>query len=254
MAALFAFAWVGSAYALLPLAWRHYEYQRGLDGHAMVTRTSQGIPGDPINFGLVGSEADIACAFEAAGWSPADPVTLATSLRIVGSVVLKRPYPDAPVSALFYAGRREDLAFQKPAGNSADTRHHIRLWKVLEDGDEHRPVWLGSDSFDRGVGVSHYTLQITHHIDADIDAERDALGADLSEAGVVDDIYFVTGVGVTINGRNGGGDRYFTDGEALMARLSADCGSGAKKAPTILPDPPVVAGKNAVWRALCKWF
>ena len=253
-AALFAFAWAGVAYAALPLAWRHYEHQRALDGAPMLTRTPLGIPGDPLNFGLVGSEADIVCAFEAAGWSPADPVTLATSLKIVGSVVLDRAYPDAPVSSLLYKGKREDLAFQKAEGKSADRRHHVRLWKALDAGDEGRPVWLGAASFDRGVGLSHYTFQVTHHIDPDLDAERDKLGADLSDAGVVDEVYFVTGIGVTVNGRNGGGDRYFTDGEVLMARLAPDCGSGRSATPKVLPNPPLVEGKNAVWRAIRKWL
>jgi hypothetical protein len=37
------------AYFLLPLTWRHYERQKGLDGLPMVTRTGDDIPGDPIN-------------------------------------------------------------------------------------------------------------------------------------------------------------------------------------------------------------
>lgn len=58
----------------------------------------------------------------------ADPITLRSSLEISGSVLLDRPYPGAPVSPLYYDGRREELAFEKPVGNSADKRHHIRLW------------------------------------------------------------------------------------------------------------------------------
>ena len=73
---------------------------------------------------------------QAAGWYPADPVTLRSSIEIVGSVLLDRPYRDAPVSPLFYLGRREDLAFEKPIGNSADHRHHVRFWKVLDQGEE----------------------------------------------------------------------------------------------------------------------
>jgi hypothetical protein len=41
----------------------------------------------------------------AAGWYPADPVTLKSSLEIVASVALDRPYNRAPVSPLLYAGR-----------------------------------------------------------------------------------------------------------------------------------------------------
>ncbi len=68
----------------------------------------------------------------AAGWYPADPITLKSSIEIVGSVLLDRPYRDAPVSNLYYLGRREDLAYEKPIGASADRRNHVRYWKVLE--------------------------------------------------------------------------------------------------------------------------
>ena len=34
--------------------WTHHEHQKGLAGLEMVTRTAQGIPGDPINVGLIG--------------------------------------------------------------------------------------------------------------------------------------------------------------------------------------------------------
>ena len=112
-----------TAYVVLPRAWTHYEHQKGLAGLMMVTRTSQDIPGDPINVGLVGTRDDVLCAMHAAGWYPADPITFRSSVEIAGSVVLRRPYQDAPVSNLYYDGRRQDLAFEKPVGKSADQRH-----------------------------------------------------------------------------------------------------------------------------------
>ena len=189
----------------------------------MVTLTAQGIPGDPINIGLVGDDKDVLCAMAAAGWYPADRVTLKSSIEIVGSVLLDRPYRDAPVSNLYYLKRREDLAFEKPDGNSADHRHHVRFWKALDVGQEKRPVWLGAVTFDRSVGVSRYTGAITHHIGADIDAERKLLTDDLEAAGMVDAKYQVTGIGPTVDGRNGGGDLYYTDGEVWMLRLVQAC-------------------------------
>ncbi|MGB7689720.1 MAG: LssY C-terminal domain-containing protein, partial [Pseudolabrys sp.] len=122
------------AYIILPLIWTHYEHQKGLAGLPMVTRTGQDIPGDPINVGLVGTKADVLCAMHAADWYPADPITFRSSVEIVGSVILRRPYRDAPVSPLFYEGRREDLAFEKPVGDSADRRNHVRFWEVLKAG------------------------------------------------------------------------------------------------------------------------
>ena len=122
------------AYIALPLLWTHHEHQKGLAGLDMVTRTGQGIPGDPINVGLIGEASDILCAMHTAGWYPADPITLKSSIEIVGSVLLDRPYKDAPVSNLYYLGRREDLAFEKPIGASADRRNHGDVCRGLAQG------------------------------------------------------------------------------------------------------------------------
>src|SRR6202051_4330098 len=110
------------AYIVLPLTWRHYEHQHALEGLSMVPPPSAGIPGDPINVGMVGSREDVLCAMNAAAWYPADPITLRSSVEIVGSVLLDRPYLQAPVSHLYYDNRRQDLAFEKPVGKSADRR------------------------------------------------------------------------------------------------------------------------------------
>lgn len=237
------------AYVVLPAAWTHYEHQKGLAGRPMVTQTAQGIPGDALNVGLVGSREDVIRAMHDAGWYPADPVTLKTSLEIIGSVVFDRSYKTAPVSPLYHDGRKEDLAFEKPDGKSADRRHHVRFWLVLQKGEEGRPVWLGAVTFDRGVGLSRYTGQVTHHIAPDIDAERDGLIAGLIKAGMVTAIYHVTGVGPTLNGRNGEGDSYYTDGEIWIARLVVD-GRKIDTPPDTLDSPMLVQWKDALWRGI----
>jgi hypothetical protein len=241
--------YIGLAYVFLPTLWRYHERQKGLDALPMTTVTSFGIPGDALNVGLEGSEADVVCAMEAAGWSPADPVTLASSLKITGSVLFDRPYRQAPVSPLFYQGRREDLAFEKAAGRSADTRHHIRLWKALEAGEDGLPVWLGSATFDRGVGINRYTGQITHHIAPDIDAERDLVSSDLAAAGKVDATYETSGVEPSLTLRNGGGDFYYTDGEISFSKLTPGCDKHNAQ-PAILPTRPVVETRGWIWRHL----
>jgi hypothetical protein len=237
------------AYLALPALWTHYEHQNGLAKLPMVTRTAQGIPGDPINIGMVGDEKDVLCAMQAAGWYAADPVTLRSSIEIAGSVLLDRPYRDAPVSPLFYLDRREDLAFEKPVGNSADHRHHVRFWKVLDQGQEQRPVWLGAVTYDRSVGVSRYTGAITHHIGADIDAERKLLAGELESAGMVEARYQVTGIGPTVNGRNGGGDLYYTDGEVWILRLVRACHKRTGPA-SIIPSPSATEIKDQIWHGI----
>ncbi|MCK0209215.1 LssY C-terminal domain-containing protein [Starkeya koreensis] len=246
---LVVLAWAGLAYILLPRLWTHHERQPGIAHLPMVTQTKQGIPGDPIDVGLVGTRDDVVRAMIAAGWTPADPVTLKSSIEIVGSVLLRRPDPKAPVSPLYYDGRVEDLAFEKEIGRSADRRDHVRFWKVLDAGEEGAPVWLGSATYDKGVGLSHYTGAVTHHIGPDVDAVRDLLVDDLKAAGMVRTLYQVTGVGPTLFGRNGGGDRYYTDGEVWLARLTVN---GEKNAnpPTIVSPPPAVLMKDNLWRQI----
>lgn len=249
LALVFLIAYGALAYLLLPALWTHYKHQKGLASLPMVTRTAQDIPGDPINVGLIGDQKDVVCSMHAAGWFPADPITLRSSIEIVGSVLLDRPYRDAPVSNLYYLGRREDLAFEKPAGRSADRRNHVRFWKVLDNGEERRPVWLGSATMDRGVGVSHYTGAVTHHIDADIDTERKTLTGDLEAAGMVTAKYQVTGIGPTLAGRNGGGDLYYTDGEVWILRLVEAC----RKSTTpvdILASPLATQIKDEIFRQI----
>lgn len=210
--AVLVVAWGATAYLAMPEFW--WLRDRGLTDRigSFLTTTPQGIPGDPINVGLVGPETEVVRAFAAAGWHPADALTLESAIGIGLSVVLDRPYEGAPVSTLIYEGRKQDLAFEKRDGVSPDRRHHVRFWRAgTADGDS-RPLWLGAASFDKGVGFSHDTGQITHHIAPDVDAERDLVISDLSAVNAVASVSEEPGIGETTTGRNGGGDPYFTDG------------------------------------------
>ena len=188
-----AAAYALAAYLLMPALWSRYEHQPGLAPRPLLTVT--GIPGDPLNVGLVGSREEVVGALAKAGWHAADPITFRSSLEIGVSEVLSRSYPGAPVSSLFYEGRRQDLAFEMPVGASPAARHHVRLWQVLPRGTEGRDLWLGAASFDRRVGLSHDTGQITHHIDPDLDAERTYFVRSLEAAGALSRTYLLPGAG-----------------------------------------------------------
>jgi hypothetical protein len=241
-------AWLLAAYVILPAVWRHYEHNPALQDAPKTTVTGQRIPGDPLNVGFLGSESQLVEALLRCGWDPADPVTLRSSLRIAGSVIRNRSYPQAPVSNLFLFGRKQDLAFEKEAGKNASRRHHVRFWKAPELGRDGIPLWIGAVTYDRSVGFSRTTGQITHHIGPDVDAERDALIADLRKGGRLAQLFQVTGVGATFLGRNGGGDPYYTDGELTIGLLAAD---GARDTePDRLENPPAVRVKEQLWSAI----
>jgi hypothetical protein len=175
-------------------------------------------------------------------------VTLRTSVRIARSVLFDRPYEDAPISNLFVFGRRQDLAFEKSVGQNARRRHHVRFWKSVELGRAGVPLWIGAATFDRSVGFSHRTGQITHHIEPDIDAERNGLIDDLRNAGWLALLFQVTGVGATVLGHNGGGDRYYTDGELTVGVVAVS--EARSKSPELLGNPVSVQLKDQLWSAI----
>jgi hypothetical protein len=208
-----------TAYVILPLAWkRDVARHPALFNAPRITHTANGIPGDPVNLALLGSETDVIRSMRATKWYPADPITLRSSLRIAWDSVLRDPDDDAPVSTLLLFGRKQDLAFEQPVGDSPRQRHHVRFWHWdrLEDG---REVWFGAATYDEKVGFSHTTGQITHHIGPDIDAERDRILWQLQQAGLTQEAYWMPGFHTNLNGKNGGGDPWHTDGRLGVAVL-----------------------------------
>ena len=206
------------AYVIMPLAWkRDVRRHPQLFDAPRITHTSDGIAGDPVNVALLGSEADVIHAMIAAKWDPADPLTFRSSVRIAVDSVFRRPDEDAPVSTLELFGRKQDLAFEQAVGDSPRQRHHVRFWHWdrLYDG---REVWLGAITFDERVGLSHTTGQVTHHIGPDLDAERDRLIAGLQQAGVTEKVFSLDGF-QQLQGKNGGGDPWHTDGRLEIAVL-----------------------------------
>ena len=92
-----------TAYVFLPLHWRRYEKRHPWLGDAPgLTHTKNGIPGDPLNVAIIGTEAELRRIMLDAQWRPADPLSLRSDLRIAADSVLERPYDDAPVSNLFF--------------------------------------------------------------------------------------------------------------------------------------------------------
>jgi hypothetical protein len=208
-----------TAYVVLPLAWRtDIRRHPDLAGSPDITHTASGIPGDPLNIGLVGSEADVIRAMTAAKWYPADPITFLSSVRIAADSVFRRPDDEAPVSNLYLYGRKQDLAFEQPVGDSPRQRHHVRFWRS-DKVDGGRPLWFGSATFDERVGLSHTTGEVTHHIGPDVDAERDRIVDELRKAGEVQEVYWEDHFHRQLTGKNGGGDPWHTDGRLAVAML-----------------------------------
>jgi hypothetical protein len=207
---------------LAPFAWNRFERLRpSFDDNPRITQTSDGHPGDPLNVSLIGTQEQIDRIMRAANWHAAAALGLESDLKIAADTVLSRPDDEAPVSKLFLFGRMEDLAFEQPVGNNPRKRHHVRFWKTAETAaPDGQPTWIGSASYDERVGLSHTTGQITHHIAPDVDAERDHLFENLKQTGQLSDEYTVDDFHQQREGRNGGGDRWFTDGKLRVGVIA----------------------------------
>lgn len=71
------------AYVVLPIGWwRYTRHHPGLDDVSGVTLTKDGMPGDPLNVALVVDEARVKAVMQAAGWDPADPLSLRSDVKI----------------------------------------------------------------------------------------------------------------------------------------------------------------------------
>jgi hypothetical protein len=211
-----------AAYFVMPLYWMRYtRYHPSFADIPGITHAADDIPGDPLNVALIGTETELKKIMLAAQWYPADPLTLRSRLEIAGAAVFEHPYDDAPVSNLFLWGRKEDLAFEQPVGDDPRQRHHVRFWRSDKRDPDGHPVWVGAAIFDERVGLSYTTGQITHHTAPDIDAERDKLFADLQRTGELSEEFFVDGFHRIRQGRNGGGDPWFTDGRLEIGVIRA---------------------------------
>lgn len=261
--------WAVLAYIALPRLHQVLTWLYVPDYFIGRTRTTDGLLGDPVNLALLGDEEDLHEAMTAAGWVRADPITPASSWRIVVASVLRRSYPQAPVSPLVLFGRTQDVAYQKEVAGNPAQRHHVRYWHTPEGWKlpgGRQVDWLAAATYDRAVGLSTFTFQVTHKIDANIDLERnyvvdDVLWACPSARNEVLADFFTS-----YHSTNGGGDRIMTDGDLHvldisevvlepsnsleLARSRAEEAEARRARPLQLLIALALIAVNAVWRGI----
>jgi hypothetical protein len=211
----FLVLWLFSAYLVLPRLNRFLSKLYLPDYFIGRTSTGDGLLGDPINMALYGNREELIAAMQKAGWNLADALNLKTSLRMIYAAVRGASYPTAPVSPLFLFNRKQSFAFEKDLDGNPRKRHHVRFWETppnwwLPGG--YQVQWLGAATFDEHVGLSLFTGQITHKIDANVDQERDFVLKSLNDAKSTENISMVAHFTTSYHSRNGGGDIIHTDG------------------------------------------
>jgi hypothetical protein len=211
------------AYLLVPQLWKMYARHRpSFDDNPRLTKTGDGHPGGPLNVALIGSEKQLRSIMAAAKWYEANPLGVRSDLKIAVDTVISRSYDEAPVSKLYLFGRKEDVAFEQIVDGNPRQRHHVRFWRTKKVTSDGRTIWVGAASYDERVGLSHTTGQITHHIAPDVDTERDHVLATLEKTNELTDTYEVKDFHKVLQGKNGGGDAWHTDGDLWVGVIAVN--------------------------------
>lgn len=223
MVGLFFVVWIIVAYLALPRLHRILSSIYVPNYFIGRTRTADGILSDPVNLAARGSEEQLHKVMDAAGWSLADDITPRSAWKMVTTVLRRKSYPNAPVSPAFLFGRKQDFAYQQEVDNNPNQRHHVRFWRcpkgwLLPGG--HRVDWLAAGTYDRSIGLSLFTFQLTHRIDEDTDIERDYIIQTVQDSVEPVRVAILKDFSSGYHSRNGGGDSIRTDGDLPILELS----------------------------------
>ncbi|WP_291050125.1 LssY C-terminal domain-containing protein [Herbiconiux sp.] len=247
--------WVVVAYLLLPRVHSILTLFYVPDYFIGRAKTREGLLGDPVNVAFRGTEQQIHTAMIRAGWHTADDMGLTSALRTVRGTLLKRSYPGAPVSRLYLFGNVQDFTYQQEVSGNPSKRHHVRFWRcpqgwLLPGG--HTADWLAAGTYDRSIGISFFTLQVTHRIDKETDKERDHIVATLIESNEQASVELIRNFSTGYHHVNGGGDAITTDGDLPVVDLreievETDVdGAAATLEPTVAPTPSAVFSETPI--------
>lgn len=183
---------------------------------------SQGNAGDRVNFLIVGSEAKVHRALDAAGWVQPDKSIKNAVLRGALESFSREAYVTMPISDLMLFGRTQDFGYaQADPIKVIASRHHFRLWRApfAADGTQ---LWAGAGTHDIGLEKDQRNGKLTHKIDPGVDGERDYIGQSLQQTGLVTKLDYMTPSNPVTEAHTATGGTFHSDGRTLVIYLQPD--------------------------------
>lgn len=181
-----------------------------------------GTEGDRVNFLIVGSEEQVRAVLAAAGWSAVDKTVKDTILRGALASLSRQAYTTLPMSELKMFGRSQDFAYaQGDPVRVVAARHHFRLWRApfTVDGNT---VWVGAGTHDIGFDKDQRNGKLTHRIDSNVDGERDYIGKNLEQTGMVSLLDYMTPKVVVKTAKTAHGEEFSSDGRTLVIYMHTE--------------------------------
>jgi hypothetical protein len=216
--------YVGDQPELPRVSFQMDEYERGDVETVMQdvpdrTTTRSGKDADLVNILFVGSQEQIAEAFDAAGWLPADPNSPRAFFKQSAAFLTFSNYSKMPISHQLLNGLPQDLTWQK-SFNSYGKREHLRMWSqpatVLGQS-----AWLSAYTRETSAALSVKNHKFIHHIDRNLDDGVNMLVRDLSLTGCVDSVHQLPRPQLNGTMVNSTGDDMRTDGNLTIVRLKS---------------------------------
>lgn len=184
-----------------------------------VTDASGGL-GDMVNFVLIGSQQQVLDAFAKGGWVQVDRTKGEAVAHAILSTLQKQSYLEMPMSELYLFGRPQDYGMARAEPISVvQTRHHLRIWKApfQINGQD---VWVGSATHDMGFEKDQRNGDVTHHIDPNVDDERDFVKSSLTDGGGVAASTYAMPSNPVKDAKTATGGSFHSDGRVVVMQLT----------------------------------
>jgi LssY C-terminus len=176
----------------------------------------EGREGDMVNLVFVAQTEDLQGAFKRAGWVKTDkwnPIFVWHLLRH------RTRDTQIPMARFYLFGRVQDYSYALPDPEAiVSRRHHLRIWKTdyTVDGT---PIWAGAATHDVAIEIAKRGRLINHRIDPAVDAERDFIGADLTDTSSVTSQEYLHCASPVFEAQTASGESYHSDSRILLLDL-----------------------------------
>ena len=176
------------------------------------TETLIGEKQEPVNFIFFAkNDRRLTSTLQQAGWILTDRADISSFIKAIKALIMKIPYPSAPISPSFWNTKIQDLSFAKVTGaNFLRNAHHVKIWRtnfLLKNGDN---IYVGMVNANDG-----FKWGIIPKIAPDLDAQRELLYQDLNRTGKIES-HLKEQLVKSLIGKNFVGDEFFTDGKAYI--------------------------------------
>lgn len=180
----------------------------------------QGNEGDVVNFAMLGTEDQVKDAFARSGWQTVDSSVQNAVVQGLLDTLQHKAYLTMPMSTLYLFGRPQDMSYARAdAIEVAAVRHHLRVWKSDQVIDG-KTLWVGSSTHDDGFEKDQRNGGVTHHIDPNIDQERDFIKQSFDASGSFSEAAYVTPLNPVSSAKTATGGEFHTDGRILVMVLN----------------------------------